>query len=152
GIVVMSRVAADLLARSYGVAGRNVHIIAHGIPDMKSRDQEGLKASFGISGRKILLTFCLLNPNKGIETVILALPALTTAFPDIVYFVVGATHPMVVRRHGEAYRTTLEREAERLGVREHVVFRDQFVSIEELCCYLQAADIFISPYRNEAQV
>ncbi|MGQ0591093.1 MAG: glycosyltransferase, partial [Gammaproteobacteria bacterium] len=69
-----------------------------------------------------------------------------------VYFVVGATHPGVLHRHGEGYRTTLEREAERLGMREHVVFRDQFVTTEELCSYLQAADIFISPYQNEAQV
>ena len=100
----------------------------------------------------MLLTFGLLGPNKGIETVIRALPAVIAAFPDLVYFVVGATHPMIVRRHGEAYRTTLEREAERLGVRDHVVFRDQFVTTEELCSYLQAADIFVSPYQNEAQV
>ena len=152
GLVVMSRFAADLLASSYGVAGRNVHVIAHGIPDMESRDPQILKATFGIPGRRMLLTFGLLGPNKGVETVFRALPALTTAFPDLVYFVVGATHPMVVRRHGEAYRTTLEREAEKLGVREHVMFRDQFVTTEELCSYLQAADIFISPYQNEAQV
>ena len=73
-------------------------------------------------------------------------------FVPVVYFVVGATHPMIVRRHGEAYRMTLEREAEKLGVREHVVFRDQFVTIDELCSYLQASDIFVSPYLNEAQV
>ncbi|MGQ0592629.1 MAG: glycosyltransferase, partial [Gammaproteobacteria bacterium] len=73
----------------------------------------------------MLLTFGLLGPGKGIETVIRALPALTAEFPDAVYFVVGATHPGVLHRHGEGYRTTLEREAERLGMREHVVFRDQ---------------------------
>ena len=152
GLVVMSQVAKDLLASSYAIAGENVHMIAHGIPEMEPRDPDELKDSFGVPGRRMLLTFGLLGPNKGIETVIRALPAVIKQFPDVVYFVVGATHPMIVRRHGEAYRTTLEREAERLGVREHVVFRDQFVTTEELCCYLQAADIFVSPYQNEAQV
>ena len=119
---------------------------------MQPRDQQVLKAKFGVAGRHMLLTFGLLSPNKGIETVIRALPAVIAAFPELTYFVVGATHPVVARRHGQAYRTTLEREAERLGVREHVVFRDQFVTTAELCSYLQAADIFISPYQNEAQV
>jgi glycosyltransferase involved in cell wall biosynthesis len=151
-LVVMSKVAEQLLASSYGVSGRNVHVIAHGIPEMDGRDQASLKAIFGISGQSMLLTFGLLGPSKGVETVIRALPALIERFPDLVYFVVGATHPMVVRRDGEAYRTGLEREAEKLGVRDHVVFRDQFVTTEELCSYLQAADIFISPYQNEAQV
>jgi glycosyltransferase involved in cell wall biosynthesis len=152
GVVVMSRVACDLLASAYGLSGPKIHVIAHGIPAMQPRDQDRLKAGFGVGGRRVLLTFGLLGPGKGIETVIRALPETVAAFPDLVYFVVGATHPMVVRHHGEAYRTTLELEAERLGVREHIVFRDQFVSIEELCRYLQAADIFISPYVNEAQV
>jgi glycosyltransferase involved in cell wall biosynthesis len=151
-LVVMSQVAADLLASSYGISGRDVHVIPHGIPDVEPADAAVLKARFGIAGRRMLLTFGLLGPNKGIETVIRALPALITAFPDLVYFVVGATHPVIKRRHGEAYRTTLEREAERLGVREHVVFRDHFVTTDELVSYLQAADTFVSPYLNEAQV
>ena len=151
-LVVMSHVAADLLARRYDVSGPRVHIIPHGIPDMAPRDQAKLKARFGVAGHRMLLTFGLLGPNKGIETVIRALPAAIEAYPDLVYFVVGATHPAVLREHGEAYRTTLEREAERLGVRDHVVFRDQYVTTEELCRYLQAADVFVSPYLNEAQV
>jgi glycosyltransferase involved in cell wall biosynthesis len=151
-VVVMSRVAAELLARSYGVAGDEVQVIPHGIPVMEPADRPQLKASFGIEGRHMLLTFGLLGPNKGIETVIRALPAVTAAFPELTYFVVGATHPAVARRYGEAYRTGLKREAERLGVRDHLVFRDQFVTTAELCSYLQAADIFITPYLNEAQV
>lgn len=153
GIVVMSKVAAELLGNSYGVRGPKIHVIPHGIPEMRQpRDQERLKAKFGVSGQRMLLTFGLLGPNKGIETVIRALPVVIAAFPDLVYFVVGATHPTILRRHGEAYRTTLEAEAERLGVREHVIFQDRFVTSEELCNYLQAADIFVSPYQNEAQV
>jgi glycosyltransferase involved in cell wall biosynthesis len=151
-LVVMSGVAQDLLARRYDVSGGRVHVIPHGIPDMPPREQESLKSRFGIAGHPMLLTFGLLGPNKGIETVIRALPAAIAACPDLVYFVVGATHPAVLHQYGEAYRTTLEREAEKLGVRDHVVFRDQYVTSEELCRYLQAADIFVSPYLNEAQV
>ncbi len=152
GLVVMSRVAEELLASSYGIEGGSVHVIAHGIPEMGPRDQKNLKAKFGVAGQRMMLTFGLLGPNKGIETVIRSLPAVIERFADVVYFVVGATHPAVVRSHGEEYRTMLEREAERLDVRDHVVFRDQFVSLQELCSYLQAADIFVSPYQNEAQV
>jgi glycosyltransferase involved in cell wall biosynthesis len=151
-LVVMSGVAANLLARRYDVRGSNVQIIPHGIPEMAPRDQNKLKARFGVAGHRMLLTFGLLGPNKGIETVIRALPAAIAACPDLVYFVVGATHPAILRQNGEAYRTTLEREAEKLGVRDHVVFRDQYVTTEELCSYLQATDIFVSPYLNEAQV
>jgi glycosyltransferase involved in cell wall biosynthesis len=152
-IVVMSRIAKDLLESSYGVRGSKVRIIPHGIPVMADRsNQRALKAEFGVAGRRLLLTFGLLSANKGIETVIRALPEIVRRFPDIVYFVVGATHPAVVRRDGEAYRTLLALEAEKLGVREHVVFRDQFVSADELRKYLQAADVFVSPYLNEAQV
>ena len=151
-LVVMSGVAADLLQRRYDLPRATVHVIPHGIPNMVPRDQNKLKAKFGVANQRMLLTFGLLGPNKGIETVIRALPAAVAACPDLVYFVVGATHPGVLRQHGEAYRTTLEREAEQLGVRDHVVFRDQYVTTEELCSYLQAADVFVSPYLNEAQV
>jgi glycosyltransferase involved in cell wall biosynthesis len=152
-LVVMSQVARDLLASSYGISGEKVRIIPHGIPVMdRHPDQEALKAQFGVAQRRLLLTFGLLSPNKGIETVIRALPAVVRDFPDLIYFVVGATHPAVLRQGGEAYRTMLEREAEKLGVREHVAFRGQFVSAGELRRYLQAADIFVTPYLNEAQV
>jgi glycosyltransferase involved in cell wall biosynthesis len=152
GFVVMSQVAADLLDTVYEIPTRKVHIIPHGIPKMEPCDRQALKARFGIAGRRMLLTFGLLSPNKGIEVAIRALPALIERFPDLVYFIVGATHPHVVRTHGESYRTSLEREAERLGMREQVVFRDQFITNEELCSYLQATDVFVSPYQNEAQV
>lgn len=153
GVVVMSQIAKELLESSYGVRGSKVRVIPHGIPVMDDQcDQRALKDEFGVAGRRLLLTFGLLSANKGIETVIRALPAVVRRFPDVVYFVVGATHPAVVRRDGEAYRTLLELEAEKLGVRAHVVFRDQFVSADELRKYLQAADVFVSPYLNEAQV
>lgn len=153
-VIVMSQVASDLLASSYGVPGDRVRIIPHGIPLMAREPEKSdrLKSKFGVAGHRLALTFGLLSPNKGIETVIRALPELVSEFPDLLYFVVGATHPVILRREGEAYRTMLEREAEKLGVRDHVVFRGQFVSADELRKYLLAADIFISPYLNEAQV
>jgi glycosyltransferase involved in cell wall biosynthesis len=152
-LIVMSQIAKELLATSYRVRGSKVRVIPHGIPVLDERcDQRALKAKFGVAGRRLLLTFGLLSRNKGIETVIRALPAVVRVFPDVIYFVVGATHPVVVRHEGEAYRTLLEREAERLGVRDHVVFRGQFVANDELRQYLQATDVFVSPYLNEAQV
>jgi glycosyltransferase involved in cell wall biosynthesis len=152
-LVVMSNVAKELLAASYGIRGAKVQIIPHGIPVMdRQSNQRALKAKFGVADRRLLLTFGLLGPNKGIETVIRALPAVLPTFPDLIYFVVGATHPAVLRREGEAYRTMLEREAENLGVRGNLVFRGQFVAAAELRQYLQAADVFVSPYLSEAQV
>lgn len=152
-VVVMSRIARDLLAKAYGLGGDEIVVVPHGIPVMDLHcDRQALKRRFGVAGRPLLLTFGLLGPNKGIETVIRALPRVVAALPDLVYFVVGATHPSVRRREGEAYRTMIEREAETLGVREHLVLRDQYVEDNELRHYLQAADVFISPYLNEAQV
>ncbi|HEY0712735.1 MAG TPA: glycosyltransferase family 4 protein [Polyangia bacterium] len=152
GLVVMSQTAADLLTDVHDIPRDKIHIIMHGIPDMPPKSRDVLKSAFGVSDRKMLLTFGLLGPNKGIETVIRALPQLVKRFPELVYFVVGATHPGVIRSHGEGYRTMLRREALQLGVAQHVVFRDQFVTADELDSYLQAADIFITPYLNEAQV
>jgi glycosyltransferase involved in cell wall biosynthesis len=152
-MVVMSQVAANLLVDAYTVPAERIRIIPHGIPVMDPEaDRPALKSKFGVGGRRLLLTFGLLSPNKGIETVIRALPEVVKVCPDLVYLVVGATHPAVLRRKGEAYRSMLEREAEELGVREHVAFRSQFVPAGELLQYLQAADIFVSPYLNEEQV
>ena len=105
-----------------------------------------------LTGRRVLLTFGLLSPSKGIEVVIRALPKLVDEFPDLIYLVVGVTHPEIKRRVGEEYRHSLEREAESLGVRDHVIFRNQFVDTSELCRYLQASDIYITPYLQAAQI
>ena len=150
-LVVMSEIGVRLLAQSYDVPADKVVMIPHGIPDLPRDNTAEHKEQVGAANRRLLLTFGLLSPNKGIETVIQALPQLVKRFPDLLYFVVGATHPEVKRRHGEEYRHALEREAHALGVADHVVFRNQFVTLEELCGYLQAADIYITSYKNEAQ-
>jgi glycosyltransferase involved in cell wall biosynthesis len=150
-LVVMSKIGMRLLTESYNVPADRIMMIPHGIPDLPRDDTAQHKERLGATGRRLLLTFGLLSPNKGIETVIRALPQLVKRFPDLLYFVVGATHPEVKRRHGEEYRHALEREAHALGVADHVVFRNQFVSFEELCGYLQAADVYVTPYLNEAQ-
>ena len=150
-LVVMSKIGLRLLAESYDVSADKVVMIPHGIPDLPRGDTAHHKERVGAAGRRMLLTFGLLSPNKGIETVVRALPRLLRRFPDLLYFVVGATHPEVKRRHGEEYRHALEREAHALGVADHVVFRNQFVTLEELCGYLQATDIYVTSYKNEAQ-
>jgi glycosyltransferase involved in cell wall biosynthesis len=151
-LVVMSHLAVDLLEKSYDISPQRTHVIPHGIPDMRADARDENKATFGVTGQRVLLTFGLLSPAKGIEVVIRALPKLVAEFPDLIYLVVGATHPEIMRRVGEQYRVSLKREVESLGLRDHVVFRDQFVDDDELRKYLQAADIYITPYLHEAQI
>ena len=150
--VVMSQLALDLLDKSYGIPRDITELIPHGIPDLPVGERDRHQASFGIAGRQVLLTFGLLSPKKGVETVLRALPSLVGRFPGLIYLVVGVTHPEIKRRTGEEYRHALEREAESLGIRDHVVFRNQFVDEGELCRYLQAADVYITPYLDEAQI
>ena len=150
-LVVMSQIGVRLLDESYDVRGDKVVMIPHGIPDLPRHDAAQHKERVGAADCRMLLTFGLLGPNKGVETVIRALPRLVNRYHDLLYFVVGATHPEIKRRHGEEYRHSLEREAHTLGVADHVVFRNKFVTVEELCGYLQAADIYVTPYKSEAQ-
>ncbi len=151
-LVVMSELALDLLKKSYDISRDITELIPHGIPNLPAGERDRHKASLGISGRRVLLTFGLLSPKKGIETVLRALPSLIDRFPDLIYLVVGVTHPEIKRHSGEQYRQALEREAESLGVRKNVVFRNQFVDQSELCRYLQAADVYITPYLDEQQI
>ncbi|MCH8889458.1 MAG: glycosyltransferase [Myxococcales bacterium] len=151
-LVVMSHLAIDLLEKSYDISRDTTELIPHGIPDLPAGERDRHKASLGITGRRVLLTFGLLSPKKGIETVLRALPSLVGRFPGLIYLVVGVTHPEIKRRTGEEYRHALEHEAESLGVRDHVVFRNQFVDEGELCRYLQAADVYITPYLDKAQI
>jgi hypothetical protein len=151
-IIVMAERGRDLLETVYGVDPQKIDLIPHGVIDMPFIDSNFYKDVFGVEGKTVLLTFGLLSPNKGIEHVIDALPAILEKHPNIVYIVLGATHPHLLAQEGEAYRKKLERLVEERGVGKHVIFHNRFVSIEELKEFIGAADIYLTPYLNEAQV
>jgi glycosyltransferase involved in cell wall biosynthesis len=151
-LVVMSERGKSFLTELYDVPAAKVDVIPHGVPDMPFVDSSFYKDQYGVEGKQVLLTFGLLAPNKGIDSVLQAMPALVREFPNLVYVVVGATHPNLVRQQGEAYRLSLVRLAEDLGVGQHVVFYDRFVELDELLCFIGAADIFITPYLNPKQI
>ena len=151
-IVVMAERARGMLLSLYGVDEGKLAVIPHGIPDTAFTDPSFYKDQFEVAGRPVMLTFGLLSPNKGIEYVIQALPEIVRRHPRLVYIVLGATHPNLVREEGESYRLQLERMARRLGVEKNVLFVNRYVSNEELIEYIGAADIYITPYLNEAQI
>ena len=151
-LVTMSECGRAILKDVYSVPERKIDLIPHGIPDMAFADPNFFKDQYSVEGRRVLLTFGLLSPNKGIENVIEALPAILAEFPDVVYIVLGTTHPNLVRDQGEVYRESLKELADSLGVSEHVRFFDQFVELEELKRFLGAADIYVTPYLNPAQI
>jgi glycosyltransferase involved in cell wall biosynthesis len=151
-LIVMSELAAQLLRDVYAVPGGKIDVIPHGVPDLPFMDPNYFKDKFGTEGKSVLLTFGLLSPNKGIENVIRALPAILARHPNVVYIVSGVTHPHVRRREGEGYRESLQALAEQLGVSNHLILNNRFVSAEELVEHVGAADIYITPYRQEAQV
>ncbi|MDR3724315.1 MAG: glycosyltransferase family 4 protein [Terracidiphilus sp.] len=151
-MVVMSELAAGLLHDVYAVPVGKIDVIPHGVPDLPFMDPNFFKDKFDAGGKSVLLTFGLLSPNKGIEYVIRALPAILNRHPNVVYIVSGVTHPHVRRREGEAYREHLQALAEELGVSDHLILDNRFVSAEELVEYIGVADIYITPYLHEAQV
>ncbi len=151
-LVVLAHKGVEFLTRHYGVPESKIAHIPHGIPDVPFIDPNYYKDQFGVEGRKVILTFGLLSPNKGIETMIDAMAPIVKVHPEAVYVVLGATHPHVVATYGEDYRTTLEHRAEQRGVGEHVVFHNRFVDIKELCEFLGAADAYVTPYLGEAQI
>ena len=151
-MIVMSELAAQLLREVYAVPDGKIDVIPHGVPDMNFMDPNYFKDRFGTEGKSVLLTFGLLSPNKGIENVIRALPAILARHPNVVYIVSGVTHPHIRRREGERYREGLQALAEQLGVSSNLIMNNRFVSEEELVEHVGAADIYITPYRQEAQV
>ena len=148
----MSTRAHDILTSVYDVPKERVAIIPHGVPDMPFLDPSYNKDRFDLVGKKVLLTFGLLSDGKGLEYVIEALPAIVARHPETVFAILGATHPDVRRRDGEAYRHMLQRRAEELGVSDHVVFYNQFIATETLIEFLSAADVCITPYLGREQI
>lgn len=151
-LVVMAKKGAEILEESFGVPAAKVDIINHGIPDVEFVNSSFYKKQFGVEGRQVLLTFGLIGPGKGIENAIEALPEIVKRHPNVVYLILGATHPNLLANEGERYRLSLNRLADRLGVKEHVIFHNRFVSLDDLKEFIGATDIYLTPYLNEEQV
>jgi glycosyltransferase involved in cell wall biosynthesis len=149
-LIVMSEHSSRSLRNVFGVPGDKIDLIPHGIPDMPFADAASHKDS-STEGKTVLLTFGLLSPNKGFESVIRALPRIVSQHQELVYVIAGATHPHVRRREGDRYRVELQALAESLGIKEHVLFVNRFVSAQEMASLVGSADIYITPYRYEAQ-
>src|SRR5437660_10028432 len=151
-LVVMAERGRQMLQQIYQAPPAKIDLIAHGIPDVGFVDPTYFKDQFGVEGRVVLLTFGLLSPNKGIEYVLNALPTILAEFPEVVYIVLGATHPNEIREHGEGYRLSLEMLAKKNKVEKNVIFYNRFVELENLKEFIGAADFYITPYLNEAQI
>lgn len=151
-VVVMAEKGRELLRLVYSVPASKIEVIPHGVPDVAFADPDLAKARLGFSGRAVILTFGLLSPNKGIEVMIDAMPAILRSRPDAVYVVLGATHPTLVRHQGEAYRESLAARARELGIEDHVVFLNQFVDQKALLDFISMCDVYATPYLNKAQM
>src|SRR5256714_2317616 len=151
-LVVMAERGRQMLQEIYQAPLAKIDLIPHGIPDVGFVDPTYFKDQFGVEGRVVLLTFGLLSPNKGIEYVLNALPGILAEFPNVVYIVLGATHPNELREQGETYRLSLERLAKKNKVEKNVIFYNRFVELEDLKEFIGAADLYVTPYLNEAQV
>ncbi len=150
--IVMADRGRHLLETVYGVAPEKIDLIPHGVIDMPFIDSNFYKDEFGVEGKTVLLTFGLLSPNKGIEYVIGAMPAILEQHPDVVYLVLGATHPNLLASEGEKYRNKLEALVKDLGIQDKVIFHNRFVALEQLKEFIGAADIYLTPYLNVAQI
>jgi glycosyltransferase involved in cell wall biosynthesis len=151
-VVVMAEKGRELLRTVYRAPAEKIEVIPHGIPDFPFVEPDRAKAKFGFSGRAVILTFGLLSPNKGIEVMIDAMPSILKRRADAMYVVLGATHPNLVRTHGEAYRESLVARARELGVEDHVAFLDQFVDHATLLDFISMCDVYVTPYLNESQM
>jgi glycosyltransferase involved in cell wall biosynthesis len=151
-LIVMSQHSTEILQEVFHVPIDKIDLIPHGIPDLPFTDPNFYKDGFGTEGKNVLLTFGLLSPNKGIENVIQALPGILARHSNVVYMISGVTHPHILRREGDKYRDYLQNLAKELGVETHVIFRNRFESPQDLVELIGAADIYITPYKHEAQV
>jgi glycosyltransferase involved in cell wall biosynthesis len=150
-IVVMSQKVIEFLVSIYNVPEEKIVFIEHGVPDIHF-SQEKSKKEFKLESKKVLLTFGFIGRNKGIETVIKALPKVVEKHPDVIFIVLGKTHPNVLRHSGEEYRIFLMRLVKSLQLEKHVIFLNEFINEQDLFKYLSASDIYITPYLNEAQI
>jgi glycosyltransferase involved in cell wall biosynthesis len=151
-IVIMSETARELLRSVHDVPAHKIEVIPHGIPDFPFLEPHHAKVEFGFGKRTVILTFGLLSPNKGIEVMLDAMPDIIKSCPHVVYVILGATHPNLVRDQGEAYRDCLAARVRELGIGDHVVFFNQFVDQATLLNFISMCDVYVTPYLNEAQM
>ncbi len=151
-IIVMSQRALDFLTSIYEVPAEKIQIIEHGVPDVEASEKNPVKSLSQFKNRRVLLTFGLISRNKGLETVVKALPKIVAKHPDVMYVVLGNTHPGVLKNSGEEYRDHLKSLAQQLNVSKHLSFINQFVAENDLVNYLSAAEVYVTPYLNEAQI
>ena len=150
-LIVMSQYSSRVLQEVFGVSAEKIELIPHGIPDLPFEQPDIYKKRFSCQGKSVLLTFGLLSPNKGFESVIQAMPSILTSHSNAVYMIAGATHPQIRAREGDHYRLELQALAKKLGVEQQVLFVNRFVSPEEMASLVGVADIYITPYCHEAQ-
>ncbi|MFH1147893.1 MAG: glycosyltransferase [Pseudomonadota bacterium] len=151
-LVVLSEMGGRILKDVYQVPATKIEFIHHGIPDVPFIDPGHYKKQFNANRGTTILTFGLISPNKGIETMIQALPPVVERHPDVMYTVLGATHPEVRKRYGESYRAALEKSVRELGLQKNVIFHNRFVSLRELCDFILASDIYVTPYLSREQI
>ncbi|HEY4198027.1 MAG TPA: glycosyltransferase, partial [Mucilaginibacter sp.] len=151
-IVVMSQRAVEFLTSIYDIPAEKIQIIEHGVPDLEEPESNPVKQLSAFKNRRVLLTFGLISRNKGLEVVVKALPEIVKKHPDVMYVILGNTHPGVIKNSGEEYRDHLKSLAAKLGVSNNLTFINKFVSEEELINYLTAAEVYVTPYHNEAQI
>jgi glycosyltransferase involved in cell wall biosynthesis len=150
-LIVMSQYSSRVLQEVFKVPAEKIDLIPHGIPDLPFEQPAIYKSRFSCQGKSVLLTFGLLSPNKGFESVIQAMPSILASHSNAVYMIAGATHPHVRAREGDRYRLDLQALAKKLGVEEQVLFVNRFVAPEEMAALVGSADIYITPYCHEAQ-
>jgi glycosyltransferase involved in cell wall biosynthesis len=151
-LIVMAEKGHELLHSVHDVPARKIEVIPHGIPDCPFLETRHAKKKLGFVGKKIILTFGLLSPSKGIQTMIDAMPRIIEVCPDAIYVILGATHPNLLRNEGEACRDALAARVRKLGIEDHVVFFNQFVDQPTLLDFISMCDVYVTPYLNEAQM